>query len=81
MLDFDEVPTYLNLKHSDIPGLPGRKVGETVTVRVSGHIQSQHNDGHAVMEVHDVSPDSPTKESFGTDDAIRVIPPSSNVPS
>lgn len=81
MLDFDEIPTYLNLKHSDIPGLPGRKVGEQITVNVSGHIHSQHNDGHAVMEVHHIAPDSPTEESFGEPDAIRVIPPSSNVPS
>lgn len=53
-----ENPRTFELQHSEIPGLPGRRVGEPITVNLHGHIQSQHNDGHTVMHVASVKPDS-----------------------
>lgn len=80
-IDFETVPSReLKVEHSEIPGLPGKHPGEHITVSVQGHI-SHHEDGHSVMQVHHIAPDSPTKESFGTKDEIRVIPPNSPEPS
>lgn len=80
-IDFKDVPSrQIEIHHSEIPGLPGRHVGEHITVSLQGHIAS-HEDGHSVLEVHHVAPDSPTEESFGTKEAIRVIPPNSPAPS
>jgi len=44
-------PRTFEIQHHEIPGLPGRRVGEPITVSLKGHIHSQHNDGKAVMHV------------------------------
>ncbi len=51
-------PRTLEVQHHEIPGLPGRHVGEPITVNVHGHIHSQSNDGHAVMHISSVKPDT-----------------------
>lgn len=80
-LDFETMPSrMLEVHHSEIPGLPGKYPGEKITVRLEGHI-SHPGATSSIMQVHHISPDSPTEESFGSKDAIRVIPPSSNIPS
>jgi hypothetical protein len=53
-----EPPRSFEIKHEEIPGLPGRKVGEKLSVRLEGHIHSQHNDGRSVMHVASVKPDT-----------------------
>lgn len=60
-----EMPRAFELKHDEIPGLAGHKVGEGISVNLEGHIHSQHADGHAIMHVSDVKPDSEkmTKET------------------
>jgi hypothetical protein len=40
-----------------IPGLPGKRVGEAMTVNLTGHVHSQHN-GKTMMRVTSVKPDS-----------------------
>ncbi len=57
---FDEFkpPRTFEIHHGEVPGLPGRQVGEPITVSLSGHIHSQHNEGHAVMHVDEVKPDT-----------------------
>lgn len=57
-----DLPRTLMVHHHEIPGLPGRKVGEPVTVRIQGHIHSQSNDGHAVVHVASIKPDSSETE-------------------
>lgn len=53
-----EAPRSFEINHEEIPGLPGKKVGEAISVRLEGHVHSQNNDGHAVMHVASVKPDS-----------------------
>lgn len=53
-----EAPRTFEIQHSEIPGLPGRKVGEHISVTLQGHVHSQSNDGRAVMHVSSVKPDS-----------------------
>lgn len=53
-----EAPRMIHVNHSEVPGLPGRKVGEPITVHVTGHVHSQHNEGHAIMHVSSVKPDT-----------------------
>lgn len=53
-----EQPRSIEIQHHEIPGLPGRQVGEPITVQVHGHIHSQHNDGKAVMHVSSIKPDT-----------------------
>ncbi len=55
---FAPPPRTFEIKHEEIPGLPGRKVGEALSVRVHGKIHQQSADGHAVMHVSSVKPDS-----------------------
>lgn len=57
-----EAPRSVMVHHSEIPGLPGRQVGETVAVRLEGHIHSQHNDGHAIVHVNSIKPDTSSTE-------------------
>lgn len=54
----DMPPRTMMIHHTEIPGLPGRKVGEPITVNVQGHIHSQHNDGHAIVHVSSIKPDT-----------------------
>lgn len=56
---FESLRTF-DVQHSEIPGLPGRRIGEPITVNLHGHIHSQHSDGRAVIKVASVKPD--TKE-------------------
>lgn len=53
-----EAPRSFEIKHAEIPSLPGKKVGDAISVRLEGHVHSQNNDGHAVMHVSSVKPDS-----------------------
>ncbi len=53
-----EMPRAFELQHSELPGLSNKKVGEPISVNVSGHIHSQNADGHSVMHVASVKPDS-----------------------
>lgn len=53
-----EGPRSFDLQHHEIPGLPGKHVGEHISVTLHGHVHSQHSDGHAVMHVASVKPDS-----------------------
>lgn len=53
-----ETPRTFEVQHSEIPGLPGRRVGEPITVNLHGHIHSQHHDGRAIIKVASVKPDS-----------------------
>jgi hypothetical protein len=54
----EPVPRTFELQHSDIPGLAAKHVGEPLTVKLQGHVHMQHADGHAVMHVSSVKPDS-----------------------
>ncbi len=60
-----EMPRSFELKHDEIPGLAGHKVGEHISVNLDGHVHSQSADGHAIMHVASVKPDSTemTKEN------------------
>ena len=42
------------LRHHEIPNLKGKKVGEPLSVHVHGTVHSQHEDGHAMMNVESV---------------------------
>lgn len=55
---FDEGRLF-ELQHDKdtIPGLPGRRVGEGISVNLEGHVHSQH-DGKTMMRVTSVKPDS-----------------------
>jgi hypothetical protein len=53
-----EMPRTFEVQHHEIPGLPGRKVGEKLSVRLQGHVHSQHADGKTVIHVASVKPDS-----------------------
>lgn len=53
-----DAPRTVMIHHDEIPGLPGRHVGERIAVNLEGHIHSQSNDGHAVMHVASVKPDT-----------------------
>lgn len=53
-----EAPRTFDIHHGEVPGLPGRRVGEPITVKLEGHVHSQYNDGHAVMHVSSVKPDT-----------------------
>lgn len=53
-----DAPRTFEVQHGEVPGLGGQKVGEPITVSFEGHIHSQHNDGHAVIHVDKVKPDS-----------------------
>jgi hypothetical protein len=55
-----EAPRTFELKHDEVPGLAGRKVGEGITVHLKGMIHSQSADGHAVMNVDSVHPTETT---------------------
>lgn len=63
-----EPPRTFQIKHGEVPGLPGRPVGEHVSVRIHGKIHSQSADGHAIVHVDrvDAKPDSSdrTKEDY-----------------
>lgn len=65
---FDEHRPF-EIQHHEIPGLPGRAVGEKVAVRLEGHIHSQHNDGRAIMHVESVKPDGSDMEKKQNPDA------------
>ena len=67
-----EMPRSLQIDHGEIPGLPGRKVGEPITVTLSGHIHSQSNDGHAVMHIASVKPDSKEMDEKESPDADKA---------
>lgn len=54
---FDSPRTF-EVQHTEIPGLPGKHVGEHISVRLEGHVHSQHNDGKTIMHVASVKPDS-----------------------
>lgn len=60
-----EMPRTFELKHGEVSGLAGRKVGEGISVKLKGMIHSQHAEGHAIMHVSSVKPDSDetTKEA------------------
>lgn len=70
-----EIPRTFELQHTDIPGLPGRRVGEAITVNLNGHIHSQH-DGRTIIRVASVKPDSKEMEAQANPEAqakeIRV---------
>lgn len=53
-----ESPRVFEIKHHEITGIAGRRVGEKVSVHLRGHIHSQHNDGRTVMHVSSIKPDS-----------------------
>lgn len=53
-----EGPRTFEINHEEIPGLPGKRVGEKITVSLEGHIHSQNNDGKTMMHVASVKPDS-----------------------
>lgn len=46
------------IDHSEVPGLPGRAVGDHISVNLHGKIHSQSADGHAIMHVSSVKPDT-----------------------
>lgn len=81
-----EAPRRFEVLHSEVPGLPGRKVGEAISVNMKGHIQSQSADGHAVVHVSSVSPDSDEMTKKENPDAsdgpkeLRVGTQESHVP-
>lgn len=54
---FDQ-PRAFEVKHAEIPGLAGHRVGEHISVNLKGRIHSQHANGHAVVHVSSVKPDS-----------------------
>jgi hypothetical protein len=53
-----DAPRTFEIHHGEVAGLAGQKVGTPITVSLAGHIHSQNNDGHAVMHVDSVKPDS-----------------------
>lgn len=53
-----DAPRTFEIHHGEVNGLAGQKVGTQVAVNLQGHIHSQHADGHAVMHVDSVKPDS-----------------------
>lgn len=53
-----EMPRTFELKHHEMPNLAGQRVGSPITVSLKGHIHSQHADGHTVMHVAAVKPDT-----------------------
>ncbi len=53
-----EPPRTFEIQHHEIPGLPGKKVGEHLSVHLEGKVHMQHADGHAVMHVSTVKPDT-----------------------
>ncbi len=55
---FDPMPRTFEVKHSDVPGLSEKKVGTPLSVVLRGKIHMQHGDGHALMHVDSVKPDS-----------------------
>ncbi len=55
---FDPMPRSVEIKHSEVPGLSDKKVGEPLSVLLHGKIHMQHGDGHAIMHVNSVKPDS-----------------------
>jgi hypothetical protein len=63
-----EAPRAITIHHHEIPGLPGRRIGEQISVRLQGHIHSQNNDGHTVVHVSSVKPDSEGMEKEGNPD-------------
>ncbi len=66
---FDPMPRTFEVKHSDVPGLAEKKVGASLSVVLHGKIHMQHGDGHALMHVDSVKPDSDEmtqKENPGT---------------
>lgn len=67
-----EGPRTFEINHDEIPGLPGKAVGEHISVHLEGHIHSQHNDGHAVMHVAEVKPD--TNEMTAKENPGRKTP-------
>ncbi len=86
MIGPEDMPRTFELKHTDIPGLVGRKVGEGISVNLAGRIHSQHADGHTVMHVSSVKPDSAEMDGKENPDQkngpkeIRVRTQESNVP-
>lgn len=67
-----EVPRIFEVKHSEIPGLPGKKIGEHITVNLRGHI-ADHGDGRSTIHVADVKPDSTEMTNKESPDSVRVI--------
>ncbi len=55
VMDF---PRTFEVKHSEVPGLAGHRVGEHISVNLKGKIHSQNADGHAILHVASVKPDS-----------------------
>lgn len=53
-----EGPRIFEVKHDEVTGLPGRKVGDQISVHLTGRIHSQHADGHALIHVDHVKPDT-----------------------
>lgn len=68
--EFDkfEPPRTFQVHHGEVPGLPGRRVGDQISVSLHGKIHSQSADGHAIVHVDRVEakPDSMdrTKENY-----------------
>lgn len=62
--DFQSPRTF-EIQHHEIPGLVNKKVGDPVTVSLTGQINSQHSDGKAIMHVASVkqSGDSPKADN------------------
>lgn len=52
-----EMPRVLQFHSSEVPNLGNVKTGDQLTLKVHGHIQTMHDDGRAVMHVHEVKPD------------------------
>lgn len=72
MLGPAEAPRTFELSHDEIPGLAGHQVGEHISVNLAGQIHSQHADGHAIMHVASVKPDS--NEMVSKENPDRVTP-------
>lgn len=53
-----DAPRTFEIQHHELPGLAGHEVGEEISVNLKGHVHSQHNDGHVVMHVSEVKPDT-----------------------
>lgn len=60
-----EPPRTFEIHHHEIPGLPGKRVGEHISVNLKGQVHSQH-EGKTVVHINDIKPDSSemTKESY-----------------
>lgn len=60
--DMMEPSRHLEIKHAELPGLGNVAVGSKVTAMVHGTVRSQHSDGHSMIEIHQIKPDSPAED-------------------